>query len=161
MLEQDALNVKALYRRAQAYLDSQDYVEAEQVITGRQSMHAWQLELLALWGWRFRTRLLCVLIMTGCMLLHMQDIKSLLSADSTSRDARQLLMRYRKESAAFNQRQRSMFKNLFKPRSEPHSSKPSEVGYQLEITDVDQLPHSAVDSNDIGSAQRTQLLLVS
>ena len=32
VLESDASNSKALYRRAQAYLASQEYVEAEQVI---------------------------------------------------------------------------------------------------------------------------------
>ncbi|KAK9813598.1 hypothetical protein WJX73_009452 [Symbiochloris irregularis] len=50
-----------------------------------------------------------------------QDIKSMLAADSTNRDARLLQRRYREESAAFNNHQRKMYGNMFKPRPAPAS----------------------------------------
>lgn len=59
----------------------------------------------------------------------MQDIKALLERDASSRDARTLQQRYKKEAAAFNQKQRSLYSNMFKAR-------PGKTGQQPQVPET-------------------------
>ena len=69
----------------------------------------------------------CVSSMMRKCLQCAQDIKTLLAADAESREARSLQQRFRKESAAFNQQQRKMFSNMFRPRPGSSTPPPAEV----------------------------------